>query len=71
METFPAFNDFKTTVDLNKLITETESGFVAAGVAGGADAGFLWLSVSLDPVDLEKTLARDFGGRDLLSEKCC
>ena len=23
----------------------------------------------LDPVDLEKTLARDFGGRDLLSEK--
>ena len=58
-------------MDLNKLITVTESGFVAAGVAGGADAGFLWLPASLDPVDLEKTLARDFGGRDLLSEKCC
>ena len=38
---------------------------------GGADAGFLWLPVSLDPVDLEKTLAGDFGGRDLLSEKRC
>ena len=25
--------------------------------------------MSLDPVDLEKTLARDFEGRDLLSEK--
>ena len=25
--------------------------------------------MSLDLVDLEKTLARDFGGRDLLSEK--
>ena len=25
--------------------------------------------MSLDPVDLEKTLAKDFGGRDLLSEK--
>ena len=25
--------------------------------------------MSLDPMDLEKTLARDFGGRDLLSEK--
>ena len=24
-------------------------------------SGFLWLSVSLDPMDLEKTLARDFG----------
>ena len=35
----------------------------------GADAGFLWLPVSLDPVDLEKTLAKDFGGRHLLSEK--
>ena len=42
---------------------------MAAGVAGGADAGFLWLPVSLDPVDLEKTLVRDFRGRDLLNEK--
>ena len=25
--------------------------------------------MSLDPVDLEKTLAKDFGGRDLLREK--
>ena len=25
--------------------------------------------MSLDPMDLEKTLAIDFGGRDLLSEK--
>ena len=25
--------------------------------------------MSLDPVDLEKMLAKDFGGRDLLSEK--
>ena len=31
--------------------------------------GFFWLPVSLDPVDQEKTLARDFGGRDILSEK--
>ena len=36
---------------------------------GGDGAGFWWLAVSLDPMDLEKTLARDFGGRDLLSEK--
>ena len=56
-------------MDLNKLITVTESGFVAADVVGGVDAGFLWLPVSLDPVDLEKTLARDFGWRDLLNDK--
>ena len=38
-------------------------------VVANADAGFLWLPVSLDSVDLEKTLAKDFGGRDQLSKK--